>query len=276
VSALLRGIGAALLDFFRKGCSSLAASIAFFFLLSFLPLMCLLLYGFGHLCGYDQASVELLRGAVGAFFPALDLSRLDLSHEVLRLSNQVGVQWAVVIAFAWAAMQVFRELDLAVNKVFETDRKRHPIGSTILSIVLLGLAQFVFLASYVVTRVFDSMAATAPRTAELNRLASAARVVVLGRVLPFVMVLGIVALLYRLLPRTKPRWRRAFTGALLFTLLWELAKNFFASYVLRSSRYGQMYGSLLAIVLAMLWVYYSAAIFLFCAAVVHRLRPGRT
>jgi membrane protein len=265
----------AILDFWRKGCSSLAASISFFFLLSFLPLMCLLLYGFGHIRRYDQSSLELLRDAVQTFFPALDISHLDLSHEVLRLSSQIGVQWAVLAAFAWAAMQVFRELDFAVNKVFETEKKRHPIGSTILSIALLGLAQFVFVASYVVTRVLDTMASTAPRTAELGRFVAAARGIVLGRLLPFVMVLGIVTMLYRFLPRMRPRWRRAFAGALLFTLLWELAKDFFALYVLRFSRYGQLYGSLLAVVLAMLWAYYSAAIFLFCAAVVHRLRPAR-
>jgi len=275
VSALLRSFYTALLDFFRKGCSSLAASIAFFFLLSFLPLMCLLLFGFGQVLGYDPASLEILRSTVRSFFPALDVGRLDLSHEVLRLSNQIGVQWAVVAAFAWAAMQVFRELDFAVNKVFESEKKRHPIGSTILSIALLGLAQFVFVASCLVTRIFDSMAATAPRDAELGMLAAAAKGIVLSRILPFAMVLGTVTLLYRFLPRQKPSWRRGFTGALLFTLLWELAKDFFARYVLRFSRYGQMYGSLLAIVLAMLWVYYSAAIFLFCAAVVHRLRPAR-
>lgn len=273
--ALLRSFYTALLDFLRKGCSSLAASIAFFFLLSFLPLMCLLLFGFGQVLGQDPASLEILRSTVRSFFPALDVGRLDLSHEVLRLSNQIGVQWAVVAAFAWAAMQVFRELDFAVNKVFESEKKRHPIGSTILSIALLGLAQFVFVASYLVTRIFDSMAATAPRDAELGMLATAAKGIVLSRILPFAMVLGTVTLLYRFLPRQKPSWRRGFTGALLFTLLWELAKDFFARYVLRFSRYGQMYGSLLAIVLAMLWVYYSAAIFLFCAAVVHRLRPAR-
>lgn len=273
--ALLRSFYTALLDFFRKGCSSLAASIAFFFLLSFLPLMCLLLYGFARMLGSDRASAELLRETVLSLFPALDFSRVDPSREVVQLSNQIGVQWAVVAAFAWAAMQVFRELDYAVNKVFESEKKRHPIGSTILSIALLGLAQFVFVASYVVTRLVDSMAGTAPRTAELGRLATGARGILLGRILPFTMVFGTVTLLYHFLPRVRPRWRRAFTGALLFALLWELAKSLFASYVLRFSRYGQMYGSLLAIVLAMLWAYYSAAIFLFCAAVVHRLRSGR-
>jgi uncharacterized BrkB/YihY/UPF0761 family membrane protein len=36
-----------------------------------------------------------------------------------------------------------------------------------------------------------------------------------------------------------------------------------------------MYGSLLSVVLALLWVYYSAVLFLYCAAMVHRLDAGR-
>jgi uncharacterized BrkB/YihY/UPF0761 family membrane protein len=36
-----------------------------------------------------------------------------------------------------------------------------------------------------------------------------------------------------------------------------------------------MYGSLIGVVLWLLWIYYSAALFLYSGAVVHRLRSGR-
>ena len=72
------------------------------------------------------------------------------------------------------------------------------------------------------------------------------------------------------------RWSEAFTGALFLAVLWELAKHLFSNYVLNLSVYGRMYGSLLAVVFFLLWMYYSAALFLFGAALVHRLQLSRS
>jgi len=39
--------------------------------------------------------------------------------------------------------------------------------------------------------------------------------------------------------------------------------------------YSRMYGSLLVVVLFLLWIYYSALLFLFGATIVHRLQTRR-
>ncbi len=89
------------------------------------------------------------------------------------------------------------------------------------------------------------------------------------------LLLTSVTCLYRYLPQVRPGWREAFTGGLFLALLWELAKHVFSSYVQNLTVYGRMYGSLLAVVLFLLWMYYSAAIFLFGATLVHRLQQLR-
>jgi membrane protein len=59
-------------------------------------------------------------------------------------------------------------------------------------------------------------------------------------------------------------------------LLWEGAKHLFSTYVQDLAViYGRMYGSLLVVVMFLLWVYYSAVLFLYGAAIVHRLQVGR-
>jgi membrane protein len=52
----------------------------------------------------------------------------------------------------------------------------------------------------------------------------------------------------------------------LFTgVFWELAKHLFSIYIVRVVDYSKIYGSLSAIIILFLWLYYSAYIFLFGA-----------
>jgi membrane protein len=181
----------------------------------------------------------------------------------------------VVLAFAWSAMQVFGELDYAVNIVFGSAGKRNPIASTIISMGLLMLIQALLIGSYVAAQVMGVVASHAPHVAGLDVYASALNRFVLRRALPVALVLAGVTFIYRYVPRSRPSWRKALSGALVFAPLWELARHLFERYLVTSAHYGRMYGSLIAVVLALLWIYYTAALLLYGAAVVHRLGPAR-
>jgi membrane protein len=61
-------------------------------------------------------------------------------------------------------------------------------------------------------------------------------------------------------------------GALIFSLLWVAAKLLFVSYSGYATVYVRLYGSLLEIVLLLLWVYYSAVLLLFGAVLAHKLQ----
>ena len=78
--------------------------------------------------------------------------------------------------------------------------------------------------------------------------------------------------LYRLVPRRRPKWREAMIGALTFSLLWVAAKLLFVTYSTYATVYADLYGSLLEVILLLLWVYYSAALLLIGAEVAHRLQ----
>ena len=75
-----------------------------------------------------------------------------------------------------------------------------------------------------------------------------------------------------LVPRRRPQWREAMIGALTFSLLWVAAKLSFVIYSNYATVYGDLYGSLLEVILLLLWVYYSAALLLIGAEVAHRLQ----
>lgn len=88
--------------------------------------------------------------------------------------------------------------------------------------------------------------------------------------------LSVATGLYRYLPRSRPAWREVAIGGITLTLLWELANHIFSLYLQKLSAYSPMYGSFLAMVLFLSWVYYSAALLLFGATIVHRLQVSRS
>jgi uncharacterized BrkB/YihY/UPF0761 family membrane protein len=91
-------------------------------------------------------------------------------------------------------------------------------------------------------------------------------------VLPALITFVAFALLYRIVPATRPRWRDALPGALIATLLFEALKNSFAFYVANFNTFDVVYGSLAGALLFLLYVYLAAAILLIGAEIARTLQ----
>lgn len=255
--------------FLRQGCPSLAAALAFFSLLSLFPLVFLLLYGISFLVSQDIIGEQFMLSFLKGFLPSLGER---LAEELHRISSLESVRWLVLLSFFWFGGLVFYELDYALNVVFESTQKRHPLISTAISIALLGSTGLLLFVSYVATETITFLTAYAPRLWGLDLVALAAHEFHLTYTLPFALAFLAVSLLYRLVPRRRPRWRDAMAGALTFGLLWVSTKVIFISYGSYAVVYAQLYGSLLEVVLLLLWVYYSAGLLLLGGLIAHKLQ----
>ena len=256
-------------SFLRHGCASLAASLAFFSLLSLFPLVFLLLYGLSFVVSQDVIGEQVLLSFLKGFLPSLGEHVVDELHRVSALQS---VRWVVFLTFVWFGTLVFYELDYALNVVFESTWRRHPLISTGIAVALLAVTELVLLLSFGATQIVNFLTGYAPRLWGLDLLALAAHDLFLTYTLPFALVFLAVTALYRLVPRRRPQWREAIIGALTFSLLWVAAKLLFVSYSTYATVYAHLYGSLLEVILLLLWVYYSAALLLIGAEVAHRLQ----
>lgn len=255
--------------FLRQGCPSLAAALAFFSLLSLFPLVFLLLYGISFLVSQDVIGEQFMLSFLKGFLPSLGER---LAEELHRISSLKSVRWLVFLSFFWFGGLVFYELDYALNVVFESTQNRHPLISTAISIALLGSTGLLLFISYVATHAITFLTAYAPRLWGLDLVALAAHDFHLTYTLPFALAFLAVSLLYRLVPRRRPRWRDAMAGALTFGLLWVSTKVVFVSYGSYATVYARLYGSLLEVVLLLLWVYYSAGLLLFGGVIAYKLQ----
>jgi len=265
---LFRLIADALKAFLRHGCASLAASLAFFSLLSLFPLAFLLLYSISFLASQNLGE-QFLLSFLKAFLPSLGD---DLARELHRISALESVRWIVSLSCAWFGALVFYELDYALNVVFESTWRRHPLISTAISVALLGATSLLLVVSYVAAQIILFLTAYVPNLWGLDLASLAAHDFMLTYTVPFLLAFLTVSLLYRYVPRRPPEWREAMVGAMAFGILWVAAKLLFVTYSGYASVYIRLYGSLLEIVMLLLWVYYSAVLLLLCAAVTHSLQ----
>jgi len=266
---VLRFLIETLTTFLRQGCPSLAAALAFFSLLSLFPLVFLLLYGISFLVSQNIIGEQFILSFLKGFLPSLGER---LAEELHRISVLEGVRWLVFLSFFWFGGLVFYELDYALNVVFDSTQKRHPLISTAISIALLGSTGLLLFISYVATQTIAFLTAYAPKLWGLDLVALAAHDFHLTYTLPFSLAFLTVSLLYRLVPRRRPQWSHAMAGALTFGVLWVSAKLLFISYSDYATVYARLYGSLLEVVLLLLWVYYSAGLLLFGGIIARKLQ----
>lgn len=269
-------VSRALLDlgrsFQRYGCASLAASLAFFSLLSLFPLIFMLLYGVSFFVSHDVIGEQFLLSFLKGFLPSLGD---DLAVELHRISVLESVRWVVFLSFVWFGSLVFYELDYALNVVFGSAKRRHPLISTAISVALLGSTGLLLITSYVATQSINFLVDSLPNLWGLNLVALTAHDFLLTYTLPFTLAFLSVTCLYRFVPRRQPGWRGSMAGALTFALLWVAAKLLFITYGEFATIYVRLYGSLLEIVVLLLWIYYSSALFLVGAIVARHLSRER-
>jgi membrane protein len=254
--------------FLHNGCASLAASLAFFSLLSLFPLAFLLLYGLSFVVSQEVIGEQVLLSFLKGFLPSMGE---HVAEELHRVGSLETVRWAVFLSFAWFGGLVFYELDYALNVVFESTWRRHPLISSMIAVASLGAMELLLIVSYVATQTVNFLTGYAPRLWGLDWIALAAHNFFLTYTLPFALAFLAVTVLYRFVPRRPPQWREAMIGALTFSLLWVSAKLLFVTYGTYATVYTHLYGSLFEVILLLLWVYYSSALLLIGAGVAHHL-----
>jgi membrane protein len=82
------------------------------------------------------------------------------------------------------------------------------------------------------------------------------------------------SLIYKFVPETRVQWRDVWAGAIATAFCFTLGKELLGVYLGRAS-VGSAYGAAGSLVVLIVWVYYSALIFLFGAELTRLLRSDR-
>ena len=247
-------------SFFAHNAMSLSASLSFYTLLSFAPLLVLLVW-LASLIGYDAQQAILNQVATMAGPDARQAAQtvFDSADSSPGLGSVAGII-GIVIALV-GATTVFAQLQTALNRIWGIRALpgRAIFGwlhRRVLSIGVIAAVVFVLIASLLVSSLLGML---------LTR--DGAWWDVLNQLITTGVFAFLFALLFRYLPDARLPWHRVLRGGIVTAILFAIGK-WLIGYYLSSGNVGSAYGAASSLVVLLVWVYYSGAIFFFGAEVV--------
>lgn len=259
------------INFFRHDGPMLAGSITCFFIMSIVPFFLFLVGIFGHFLGENQAFFDFLAARVADFFPQ---ATYEVMAEIQKTIRYQQVGFFSLVLYAYFSYQLYSTFERAVNLIFESERKRSLLKSMLLSLLLtisMIILLFFFFGVRVMLPFLETLAQYIPwlDSGIITRL-------IMGFFLPMVFWFLMTTTLFMVLPEKTIRLNSALIGALATTLLLEAGKYLFTYYAMfKVSQLGMIYGSLTAVVLFLLWVFFAASVFLMGAEMVRNLESAR-
>ncbi|HLL58615.1 MAG TPA: YihY/virulence factor BrkB family protein [Allosphingosinicella sp.] len=240
--------------------SIIAAGVAFYAFLAFVPLLAALVLIYGIVA--DPASVvQHVRGLTD-MMPA-DAARL-IGEQLLNVSQSAtskkgfGLLLAILLSL-YGAMRGATSIITALNIVYNVGENRGFVKTTLIAIAITVGAVFAMLLAILGISVLGYVERLLPFSSPFVHQ-------VLKVVFWIVAAAAIsctIALIYRYAPNhRKPKWQWLTPGSVAATLLWVAATVGFGFYVANFGSYNATYGSLGAVIVFLTWLYLTAYILL--------------
>jgi len=250
-----------LLDFIDDNALSHGAAIAYYTVFSIAPMLVIVIGIAGLVFGQEAAEGAIygqLSGLMG------DQAAAAVQSAVRSASNHGAGAWATLIGIATlviTASGVFGEMQSSLNLIW----KAQPDTSTVSRLVRARLASlglvmtlgFLLLVSLVVSAALQALGTWMSGFFPGWRLFAE----ILSAVVSFALISVLFAAIYKLLPDKKITWRDVLIGAIATALLFSAGKFLIGLYI-GSSSIATSYGAAGALAVVLVWIYYSAQIFL--------------
>ena len=249
---MIRRFGLLCLDFTRhmrkKNINAFAASTAFFFFLSLIPMLMLLcaLLPYTPLTEADlmQVATEIAPDTVDPLLVGIIMDVYDKS---------IGIVSVTVVVTLWSAGKGTLALMQGLNEVYDVEEKRGyfllRITASLYTIVFI-MIMLISLAIMPFENFWFKIAAGS--TAEKGMIAHG--VFSFRMFFAWVIIVLILALLYTYVPRSGMGFRLQIPGAVLAAAGWGIITWGFSVYIDKFNGFST-YGSLTTIIILMLWLY---------------------
>jgi membrane protein len=247
-----------------------SSGITFNLLICLVPLILLLLALLGtYLYSYREV-LNHIRHYLENAFPFSDTRIMNGILRIVRDRKIVGVLG--IGGLIWASTWVFSSLRTALDMIFQVKEGRGILrgkGIDLLMILLAGTFLLISMAfSSVITFVQGYPFSPFLELRPIIRF-------ILKYLIPFFFTFWMCFLIYKIIPDKKIHFKTALQAAFFTSLFWETAKHLFGWYVLHLGGFSMIYGSLSALVIFFLWMYYSSVILLLGGEVAFQLEKNK-
>jgi membrane protein len=262
------GFRGAVARFMAESGFFLAAGLAFFFLVTVIPLLLLGVSTLGFVFSSQDASRDLVE-QVTRNFPVY---RREITAAILRIVETRAVSGlagsVILIFFSTPLLGATR---LVLHRMLGVRTGPGYVHGLLLDSGMVLILTVLLFAASSVTWLFEWFQDFVLRPAHLATEWTYATTLGFSIALSTIMF----GFAYRYVPRQRPHRWAALVGAILAAVLWEIAKQLFRLYIRKVGVYDQIYGPLGVLVAFVMFVYYSAIVFVFGGAYVASLDSRR-
>jgi len=246
--------------FSEDNCFHLSAAVAFYSIISVIPILYLIFYVSGFVLGSSETAYVAVVDFIKDLNPYVEEK---LIFEVKKLSDVSGfVGWVAFAFLLWISTMFVTSLETAFTAIFRVETKRHPFRSLFMGVAVIPAGLVMILFSIVVNAGESIIGKWEVGYFLLNST-------LLRYIIPFSIIVLFFTLIYKIIPNKKIPFAYALLGGAVSTILLEVAKQLFNVYLsFGGNPAGFVYGSLNALVYVVIWVFYLATITLFTAEVV--------
>lgn len=252
--------------FMKDRIPKLSASLAYYTIFSLGPMMIVILF-LADLFWGRQAVEGRIYGQISELVG--DSAALQIQEIIKNASLDAGNHFTAVIGFVTlliGATTVFSEIQDSINTIWKLKVKTDKgwfkmLATRLLSFSLVISIGFLLLVSLLANTLIESFMDT------LRQRFPDITVVLLyvcNLALTLLIIWFLFAIIFKVLPDAKIRWKDVSVGALFTALLFMIAK-FIISFYIGNSNIGSSYGTAGSLVVLLLWIYFSAIILYFGA-----------
>jgi len=261
VRALWQLLREAVEAFIEEDALSRGASISFYTVTSPGPVL-FIVVGVGGLAFGAEAARGALTCELGGLMGRESAELIQAVLKNAAVEGRGGVA-SLVGAFILliTASGVFGEMQLALNVIWKAELKGSTVTrlvrARVVSLGLVAALGFLLMVSLVVSALLAGFADYINRALPFGALL----LEVVNFIVSFLLIAVLFAAIYKVLPDVRLAWRDVVVGAIVTALLFNLGKSLIALY-LSQSAIASSYGAAGAVIILLLWIYYSTQIFL--------------
>ncbi|HJT22922.1 MAG TPA: YhjD/YihY/BrkB family envelope integrity protein [Nitrospira sp.] len=258
-------IKAAAADWSADRASRLGAALAYYTTFSIVPLLVVIIGIIGLVFGQEAAQSAIMAQLTALVGEQSSAALKEMIQRAEHRSTGIISTLIAVVTLLVGASGVFGQLQDALNTVWGVEQKEGRgmwgfIKDNFLSVVTVIGTGFLLLVSLIVS---TALAAFGKWFGGLLPLPESV-LHVFNLVLSLVVVTGLFALIFKVLPKARVAWRDVWVGAALTAVLFTIGKFGIGLY-LGKSNIGSTFGAAGSLVIVLVWVYYSALILLYGA-----------
>ena len=269
----------------KDDCITLSLSVSFVFLLSIIPFSTLSILVVDLIKGYFIADAawagnisEILAEEINHIIPFVSKNWIKsnvINPDAYRSFKTINFLMLPIISGLF-----FKSLEASYRKIFQLPPRHLLFGQAFYVIITIFAGLLFFMSNFIwiiMSTVGSHILNTINNTPYVNQVSKFAMTTFTSHrfnLLSAAVLIVFFLVTIKMFLNIKIRFRHRLASAIVFCLLWLIARHLFSLYVSHITEVSVLYGSLSSVILILLWVFYSSVALLFSVEVLHSLHTG--